>query len=365
MIPIFKPSITRKDMDAVLTCMVEETLGHGEISKNFLKRLSQELEIPACFGLKEYPRALEMLLNVARIKAASSMSPGEEKPEEGNKEIKETREIKALRVALSVLSPAWYVKTIEALGFVPVFLDVDPDNCTIKFPKEMEPKKIADIFLVFHHLGYENDLSWITDSQVPVIEDISQIFASRIKTKGREKKNVYGIFYLNETGFACGLGSVFVYAEDKKDKEELRRCVEELDPCQLVTDTQGAMGSSQFNRLEKFFTRRQELREVFMAALQKSRNKTFTVPEEPEHIAYTFPVVLKSGAKDVLTYAKKKKIGCELAFDDSVLAMTPEKAGGDFPGAKGLTLRCMLFPLYPALSKEDIEITAKVLSSLP
>ena len=98
MIPTYKPSIVRKDMDSVLTCMVEETLSYGDTAKEFLKKTSLELSLQTVFGVKEYQRGLEALL-----KAAETV-PGQ-------------------RIALSPLVPSWYAAVIRSFGLNPVFLD--------------------------------------------------------------------------------------------------------------------------------------------------------------------------------------------------------------------------------------------------
>ena len=36
-VPVFKPSIRRKEMDAVLTCMVNDNLWPGQLSEQFVK----------------------------------------------------------------------------------------------------------------------------------------------------------------------------------------------------------------------------------------------------------------------------------------------------------------------------------------
>ncbi|MDR1894757.1 MAG: DegT/DnrJ/EryC1/StrS family aminotransferase [Spirochaetales bacterium] len=350
MILTFKPSIVRKDMDAVLTCLVEENLGPGEHCRALLKRFSQDLQVPGVYGIREYPRALELLLG------ATVAGLGEEIPQDGPP-----------RVALSVLSPGWYLGALKKEGLKPVFLDVDPDTCTLRLPQGKRPEETAEIFLIHHHLGFENNLEPLGDSPVKIIEDLSQIFASRL-TRPRPRRGS-GIFCLDEEGFISALGGVFIYASGRRENQDLKGRVEELDTSQVLTDLQASLALSQLNRLEKFIARRLEEREIFLQALQKSRNRSplppgGDSPEAPPHIPYTFPVLVKSGAREILNYARKKRIFCSPAFENSVFRRSPDLEG-DYPGARTLALRCLLFPLYPSLGKEDIEGIARVLSSLP
>lgn len=339
MIPTFKPSIIRKDMDSVLTCMVDEALAFGDVSRDFLKKLSQELSFNSVYGLKEYQRGLETLLKASELE-------------------------KGKKIGLSPLSPAWYLRVIEDSGYIPIFLDVDPDTCTLKMPQGADPEETADLFLVYHHLGYETELSWARESGVPIIEDLSQIIANRL-IPGKETAHApLGFFSLSDQDYLTALGGVFLFAGEKKEGLLLKAAFDRLDTSQYLTDPQAALGASQWSRLEKFSVRRKELRTIFLNSLQKSRNKTFAVPDEETHIPYSFPVLLNSGAKEAAVYARKKKILCTPAFENSILAANPDLPG-DFPGSRSLLLRCVLFPLYPSLSSGDVDLIAKVLSTLP
>jgi dTDP-4-amino-4,6-dideoxygalactose transaminase len=41
------------------------------------------------------------------------------------------------------------------------------------------------------------------------------------------------------------------------------------------------------------------------------------------------------------------------------------EAAAACPNARSLTLRCLLFPLYPTLGKRDVEAVCRVLSTMP
>ncbi|MFQ3578843.1 MAG: hypothetical protein SNJ71_01720 [Bacteroidales bacterium] len=68
--------------------------------------------------------------------------------------------------------------------------------------------------------------------------------------------------------------------------------------------------------------------------------------------------------KDVITYANKKEIKVELAFMDSIVSHN-EDIQRFCPVAYSLSLRTVLFPLYPRLTGKQVEAVAKVLATLP
>jgi dTDP-4-amino-4,6-dideoxygalactose transaminase len=83
-----------------------------------------------------------------------------------------------------------------------------------------------------------------------------------------------------------------------------------------------------------------------------------------EYNNYAFPLVLETGAKDVRTYAAKKEVEAQAAFEETPIAMGVMEASS-CPTAKSLSLRTVLFPLYPRLNKAQVAKVAKVLATLP
>jgi hypothetical protein len=68
--------------------------------------------------------------------------------------------------------------------------------------------------------------------------------------------------------------------------------------------------------------------------------------------------------KDVKAYAKRKDIVVESAFDDTLVgcgAVLPAIC----PESYSLSLRTVLFPLYPRLGSAEIEKVSKLIVTLP
>jgi dTDP-4-amino-4,6-dideoxygalactose transaminase len=68
--------------------------------------------------------------------------------------------------------------------------------------------------------------------------------------------------------------------------------------------------------------------------------------------------------KDVKSYARRKDIAVESAFDNTLIGsgMVPPEL---CPEAYSLSLRTVLFPIYPRLSLADAEKVAKLILTLP
>ena len=83
-----------------------------------------------------------------------------------------------------------------------------------------------------------------------------------------------------------------------------------------------------------------------------------------EHNNYSFPLILETGMKDVKAYARRKDIAVESAFENTLVGsgmVPPEQC----PEAYSLSLRTLLFPLYPRLRMADAEKVAKLILTLP
>jgi len=79
----------------------------------------------------------------------------------------------------------------------------------------------------------------------------------------------------------------------------------------------------------------------------------------------TFPVVLSSSYKEVKQYTDRKDIEIKLAYENSVITQRDEQLSASCIHAKSLSLRCVLFPLYPRLTHSETAKIVKVLGTLP
>jgi dTDP-4-amino-4,6-dideoxygalactose transaminase len=129
--------------------------------------------------------------------------------------------------------------------------------------------------------------------------------------------------------------------------------------------------------------------QVFREALLRSRHSPlFNDDEDGEYVNFSFPILVKDGRLEVMQYANKKGIQSEPAFKDAIVAVAGSKEGNhsldgssssgldssegreidtvsQFPNARELLWRCLLFPLYPSLARKDVQLICKVLSTLP
>jgi dTDP-4-amino-4,6-dideoxygalactose transaminase len=131
-----------------------------------------------------------------------------------------------------------------------------------------------------------------------------------------------------------------------------------------LPDMNAAMAAVQFREAPRNLEKRAEIAALYARASLRTRHKRFAQNDAWEYNNYAFPLILETGMKDVMAYAKKKDIAVESALEHTLIGagLVPP---GLCPEAYSLSLRTALFPLYPRLSKPEIEKVSKLIMTLP
>jgi dTDP-4-amino-4,6-dideoxygalactose transaminase len=131
-----------------------------------------------------------------------------------------------------------------------------------------------------------------------------------------------------------------------------------------------------------------EIAQIFREALLRSRHNPLFNEEDGEYVDFSFPILVKDGRLEVVQYANRKGIQSEPAFKEAIVAVEGFEEGNNglsdssstgpdstegreinsvrqFPNARELLWRCLLFPLYPSLARKDVQLICKVLGTLP
>jgi dTDP-4-amino-4,6-dideoxygalactose transaminase len=334
-IEVYSPTIRRREMDAVLTAMVEEKIGPGERNRLLIQTAKEHLRFDYALALRSPAVALHLALK------ALNARPGK-------------------AVIISALSPRFYLQVLEDLQLTPLFCDV-----TYDFPcmsREMIENTIAKkdenleiCAIVLHHtLGFVPDSQAVAEMGIPVIEDISQ-------SCGTKTNGVFCILGLEERDMLTSGGGAILFAVNRKDSATLRGLAPLPDEY-CLPDINAALAVVQFKEAQKNIERRKEIARVYEQASLRTKHKRFLPISENENNYYSFCLVLETGLKDVIAYAKKKEISVENAFEKSIAA-----AGlcGGCPVSNSLALRTVLFPMYPRLRAKDAEHISKLIMTLP
>ena len=352
-IEVYSPTIRRKEMSAVLTAMVEDKIGPGEQAKLLLQAAREKVEFDNSLALRSPVIALYLALKSLGLE-------------------------KGQGVAISTLSPLYYTRVIEDLGLSILYCDVQPSTpCVSREAVEKAlDSKAGEIDLrciILHHtLGYLCDVAAIGELGIPVIEDCSQSYG----TFGQEA-GFLTILGLEERDMLTSGGGALLYSVNRKaarqkDGAVLRgfkvplgnfRFPQDLPPEYGLPDMNASLAIVQFKEAEKNLLKRKEIAALYTQSAQRTRHKWF-VRDDYEYNNYAFPLILETGVKDVKSYARRKEIAVESAFENTPIGrgmVPPEQC----PEAYSLSLRTVLFPLYPRLGMADAGKVAKLIQTLP
>lgn len=335
----FSPTIRRKEMDAVLTTMVQERIGPGEQSQKLIQYVKELIGYEHCIALRSPVMALYYALKTLSLPSGCE-------------------------IVISALSPSYYYRVISDAGYQPVYADVDELGAQLSTETVQAVLSPQTGAIVVHHaLGFVPDVPSLIELGIPVIEDCSRSYGSHWIDKRSGSFGTLCILGLEERDILTAGGGALLYAMNKREASVLRQ-LKDLPMEYLLPDMNAALAWVQFREDEKNRGRRREIAAVFQQASARTRHRSVVQHGESEYNNYTFPLVLETGLKDVKQYAARKEVTVEAAFDDTVVAVHPMETSR-CPVANSLVLRTVRFPLYPRLKQSEIAKISKVLATLP
>lgn len=347
-IEVYSPTIKRKEMDAVLTAMVEEKIGPGDRNRLLIQTAKEYLHFDYALALRSPAVALYLALK-ALIDKAGQDACKQSHCKQG--------------VVISALSPRYYLQVLQDLQLTPLYCDVTYDfPCMNKDQIENiivnKEEGMEVLAVILHHtLGFVPDTASITELGIPVIEDISQSYG----TSNIQFHGIFCILGLEERDMLTSGGGALLFAMNRKEAALLRNFAGIADEY-CLPDINSALAVVQFKEVQRNIDRRRDIAEVFVQASLRTRHKRFIPVNDVEYCNYSFSLVLETGLKDVIAYAKKKEIILENAFGNTIAG-----AGiiGNCPVSKSLVLRTVLFPMYPRLRLQDVERISRLIMTLP
>ena len=339
-LPVFRPTVKRKDMGSVLSCIVSDKIGPGEISHDLTSRVCHLLGHAGGISLANGYLAVSVALEALGLSAPDA-------------------------VILPALAPALWLRVLLDKGLVPLVADVDPESASID-PAQAASlvEKSAKAIMVPHTLGIAADIEALRPLGLPILEDASQALGGK---KGEipcgSEADICLLSLDPEDIITCG-GGALVLGRSRPAASALKRIQDSSPLYSPLADMNAALGIAQLGALESFVAVRREVAAAYAQALLKSRHRSLVQKVDAENVLSSFPVTLSDGMKDVRQYALKKSVDTVPAFSDTIAALE-ESPAAHCVTARSLALRCLLFPLYPMLGKRDVEAVCKVLSTLP
>ncbi len=346
-IPVAKPSIKRRDMNSVLTCLVSDSLGPGSLSRKLASEICAYLGLQAGIALREYGRAIELVFDVLDLREGS-------------------------RIIISPLAPLVYYEIAKRRGVECLFPDVDVKTGCISLESAAEMASAGAAACILHTtLGFVPEYESIAESGIPIIEDISEGIGAH---NGEIKCGTFGtitIIAMEVDHVITSGGGVIIASGSRKESSLLKRYSREFPAQRLLPDMNAALGLTQIQDIERYIQKRREIAGIYVKAVMSSRHGMLSQTGDAENVYYSFPVIVESGMADCIQYAKKNGAESRPAFENSILAhygteiFSEGRIDKQLPKAYSLLNRCLLFPCYPSLSSKDVSLIQKILTTLP
>ncbi len=370
MIQTYSTTIRRKEMDAVLTCMVDEKIGPGELNSRLTSQVKEFFKCDGSVAFRSPSIALKYALKVLEVAPQS-------------------------KIAVSALAPAWQYQALEAMDMIPVVLDVKEETGLVS-SEELQKAVTNGVKIILYHesegiLPEPAEMDAILKIGVPVIEDISMSAGSsfaQVSEDGAElpgkKAGLMGVFTilgLEERDVITAGGGAVLMAPGRRDWIVLKKFCEEAPLTDLLPDINAALAWVQLKEFNRNEASRKEIYNLYHHSCMIGRHKMLVRDIDEGSTKSCFPLVLSSPFKDVKQYAAKKDIEIRQAFEGSVIDHLvklsnnedlDEETAGKYKEqadkcikAKSLLLRTAHFPLYPRLTHSESAKISKVLGTLP
>ncbi len=355
-IPLFRPTIRRRQMHAVLECLVSEEIGPGTLARRLAREVAAALRLAGGVALADYGAALGAALHAVTAGAGSG------------------------HVLVPALAPLAYVQAAERLGLVPLLIDVDPESGALsRAALQRLTAYRPQAAVVCRGVGQPGGAGALRELGLPLVEDLTAALPGLAAPEAEAAEPSAGpagavvvVGLGAHAALAAGSGGL-VLARARRDRRLLDAYPRDRGGEEL-SDVNAALALAQWQERAASRARCAELAARFRAALARGRHRTLPEAAAPGHL---FPVLVADGMLAVRRYAARHRVETRLAGDDCALTRVaaPAAANGAAPppadhlpgldGARELARRCLLFPLYPALTDGAANRIAKVLATLP
>ncbi|MBN2159899.1 MAG: DegT/DnrJ/EryC1/StrS aminotransferase family protein [Spirochaetes bacterium] len=336
-----RPTITRKELEAVLESLINDELVAGESVRNF------ENSVARLIGQK-------YSLATSSLTASYHLA------------------FKALEIGDSdeVIMPSYYLQAplsaLSLTGGRAILVDNEKDSL---FPS------VADIqaritektkaIIIGHLFGFNFSFQGMEDVSIPIIEDISHSIGTEIDELPSGKRGSIAVVSFDPAGIITTGNGGMVLTNNSKYHSVMKdfrgNSGNHIHFDYTMTDFQGAMGISQLAKLPDLLGRRREIAKIYHDSIRITPHKTPFLYND--QFAYqTFPVLFNVSNEKIESYWRKTRIEAIRPVGHPLHAILG-LSGADYPHSERLSRKLFSLPLYPTLSRKDVEKISKNLAS--
>lgn len=267
----------------------------------------------------------------------------------------------------SYVCPSPYLAILHA-GATPRLADINPSDYNIDArAAKKELSKRTKAIIVPHMFGTPADIRELSNIGIPIVEDCAQAFGAEyegVKVGGLGKVSIFS-FYATKM-ITTGEGGM-VLTDDKDIYHKLlgSRDYDKKTPDCLkfnykMTDLQAALGIIQLKRLNAFMKRRMQIASFYTDHFSRLGVKVPSAFKNRKSVHYRYVIDVRHKER-IQRESKKWGVMCENpVWRPLHLSLKTAK----LPATDHAYRHALSIPIYPALKKNEIESTARIVSSL-
>jgi dTDP-4-amino-4,6-dideoxygalactose transaminase len=274
--------------------------------------------------------------------------------------------------------PNTFIATTEAIsqaGAKPVFVDVYPDTCNMDVSKiEEKISKNTKAIIPVHLYGQPADMDQVLkiaqENGIGVIEDACQAHGANYKNKTAGSMGAVGCFsfYPGKNLGAFGEGGAIVTQDDAiaqkirmiRDHGQRKKYFHDLEGYNGRLDAiQAGVLRIKLKRLNEWNKLRRQNAAYYTELLSEVPSVTLPVEAEFARSVYHLYVILVDDRDGLQNHLNSKGVASGLHYP---LPLHLQKAydhlgykKGDFPVAENIADRLLSLPMFPELTREQIE----------
>jgi len=363
-IPLARPDITEEDISVVSDVLRSGLLVQGEYVKKLEDAFARYHSMKHAIAVSNGTATLHLALKVLGI------GEGDE-------------------VIVPALSYVATANVVELVGATCVFVDVDERTFNIDV-SAIEPKinSRTKAIIPVHEFGLACDIEKIcaiaAKYSIHVIEDAACALGAHQNGKLVGSFGLLGSFSLHpRKSITSGEGGVLLTNNDQLASRlrQLRNHGIEMQNDRMnfvdagfnyrMTDFQGALAWSQFQRLNTILQYKNELADVYFSAISNKKITFPFIPEDRNHTWQTFHLLLADDLdqQELISFLKTKGIGSNYGAQ-CIPAQTYFQrkyeldAHALFPNAYTVYKKGLAIPIYERLTKDDILYIAQIINKL-
>lgn len=342
LIPFSKPTLTRNELKSVLETLLHDGVENGQSVLEYEKEFAHALEYRKALAVTSLTSAYHLAFLSAGLDAESEIILPASAPIQALDAIGQTgAKIKLIDFAKDSFHPS-----------VDAYTNAITENTRVVF--------------LFYPFGSFKDYTQLRETlrsqkQITVVEDISYIIGSEFQRRFVGADADIAIAGLHsDMMMTIGKGAMLM-----SDSKNLFATMKDLRmhggsrPYRVrydyaITDYQAAMGLEQLGLLNTVLERRKKIGQIYLDAMKQSQLSTFFFSPDSDAFGL-FPVVFHGSMENAKRYFKSVGIETRDLYPQEPLHKILELPSSEYPNAQRLHERSLLLPLYPYLTKMNVE----------